>query len=77
MVIAMNSIDLNSRLHELYVHALENLDFVSEVLINDQEGSDKSVEWLLTEAGYSIAGFSRAIRSAPFIRWQNALFMLS
>jgi hypothetical protein len=58
----MNKKIVNEKLHNMYLDALNDLQFVSEVLLEDKGNNDPSVELLLTEALYSIACFSRAVR---------------
>lgn len=67
----MKGNNLGKELHTLYIQAIENLHFASEVLIKDEEITDKSVELLIAESAYSIACFSRAIRATKAAKTLN------
>ncbi len=46
----------------MYLRALKDIELFSEVMIEDSDNGDQSIELLLTEAMYSIACCSRAVR---------------
>ena len=57
----METIKFSEQLHNMYLQSLKDIELASEVLIEDEDNADQSVELLLLDAMYGVACFSRAV----------------